>query len=464
MRTGRVLLGLAALLGLLGVPAAAGMMLGAAPASPAPAPAGPVVHRIVIDGVIGPATSRFIARAVGVAEDARSEALIIQLDTPGGLLKSTDEITKTLLNARVPTVVYISPQGARAASAGVFITYASHVAAMAPATRLGAATPVTLGEGPPGAPQQQDDQQQRSRQENERALREKITQDAIANLRAIANRRGRNAEWAERAVREAVSITEVEAVRLNVVNFIADDFGDLLRRLDGRTAATDLGPRTMRTAGARVVDVPMDVTERFLSLLSDPNIGFILMNIGILGVLVELYNPGAVLPGVVGGIALILGLASFAILQVNAAGLLLIAFAILLFIADVKVPGHGILTVGGVIAFVFGAILLTERTAPVFQISLRLILTTAALLAAFFLFAVSAGVRAQRAPARSGSESLIGALGVARTRIDPEGQVYVQGEIWSAVADGPIADGSSVRVVALEGLRVRVRSEPPRPA
>jgi membrane-bound serine protease (ClpP class) len=279
----------------------------------------------------------------------------------------------------------------------------------------------------------------------------------------MANRRGRNADWAERAVRQAVSITEVEAVDLNVVNFIAEDFPDLLRRLDGMTAATDLGRRTLRTAGARVVDVSMDVTERFLSLLSDPNIGFILMNVGILGILVELYNPGAILPGVVGGIALILGLASFAILQVNVAGLMLIAFAILLFIADVKVPGHGVLTVGGVIAFIFGAILLTERTAPVLQISLRLIIAVAAVLAAFFLFAVSAGVRAQRVPARSGGERLVGAVGVARSRLDPEGMVYVQGEMWSAVADdGPIADGQSVRVIALEGLRVRVRPEPSR--
>ncbi|MDR7545319.1 MAG: nodulation protein NfeD [Armatimonadota bacterium] len=438
-----------ALLGLLTAvvaAAAAGVAAGEA-ASPQPAP---VVQRIVIDGVIGPATARLIVRAVRQAEDARAETLVIQLDTPGGLLKSTDDITKALLNARVPVVVFIAPRGARAASAGVFITYAAHLAVMAPATHLGAATPVTLGTPSQGEQQQQQDQ----------AMREKVTNDAVANIRAMANRRGRNADWAERAVRQAVSITEVEAVDLNVVNFVAEDFPDLLRRLDGMTAATDLGRKTLRTAGARVVDISMDVTERFLSLLSDPNIGFILMNVGILGILVELYNPGAILPGVVGGIALILGLASFAILQVNVAGLMLIAFAILLFIADVKVPGHGVLTVGGVIAFIFGAILLTERTAPVLQISLRLIIAVAAVLAAFFLFAVSAGVRAQRVPARSGGERLVGAVGVARSRLDPEGMVYVQGEMWSAIADeGPIADGQPVRVIALEGLRVRVRPE-----
>ena len=412
-------------------------------ASPA-APAAPVVHRITVDGIISPSTARFIVRAVGEAEAERAEALIILLDTPGGLLKSTDDITKAILNARVPVVVYVAPRGARAASAGVFITYASHIAAMAPATHLGAATPVSVGE-----------------QQRDQTLMTKVTNDAVANIRAMARRRGRNADWGEKAVRLAVSITEEEALKLNVINLVAEDFGDLLRKLEGRAVETDRGPAKLRTTRARVVERGMDVTERFLGLLSDPNIGFILMNIGILGIMVELYNPGAILPGVVGGIALILGLASFAILQVNAAGLMLIAFAMLLFIADVKVPGHGVLTVGGVIAFVFGAILLTERQAPVLQISLRLILTVAVLLAGFFLFAVSAGIRAQKAPPRSGSESLIGAVGVARSRLDPEGMVHVQGEMWTATAvGGPIDDGQPVRVVAVDGLRVRVKPEP----
>ena len=435
MRAGRTVLAV------IGV----GMLLtgGWVMASPA-APAAPVVHRITVDGIISPSTARFIVRAVGEAEAERAEALIILLDTPGGLLKSTDDITKAILNARVPVVVYVAPRGARAASAGVFITYASHIAAMAPATHLGAATPVSVGE-----------------QQRDQTLMTKVTNDAVANIRAMARRRGRNADWGEKAVRLAVSITEEEALKLNVINLVAEDFGDLLRKLEGRAVETDRGPAKLRTTRARVVERGMDVTERFLGLLSDPNIGFILMNIGILGIMVELYNPGAILPGVVGGIALILGLASFAILQVNAAGLMLIAFAMLLFIADVKVPGHGVLTVGGVIAFVFGAILLTERQAPVLQISLRLILTVAVLLAGFFLFAVSAGIRAQKAAPRSGSESLIGAVGVARSRLDPEGMVHVQGEMWTATAvGGPIDDGQPVRVVAVEGLRVRVKPEP----
>jgi membrane-bound serine protease (ClpP class) len=424
-----------------------------APAAGAPAAPGagsePVVYRLTVAGVIGPATARQVLRGVAAAEDARAEALVIELDTPGGLLQSTDQITKGLLNARVPVVVYIAPRGARAASAGVFITYAAHVAAMAPATHLGAATPVAIGGGAGGEQQRPDP-----------AMLEKVTNDAVANLRAMARRHGRNADWAEQAVRRAVSITHEEAVRLNVVDFAADTFADLLRRLDGRTVETDLGPRTMRTAAARVVPVGPDVTERFLQVLSDPNLGFILLNIGILGILVELYNPGAVLPGVVGAIALILGLASFAILQVNVAGLLLIALAVLLFVADLHVPGHGVLTAGGVVAFIFGAVLLTERTAPVFQISLRLIIAVAVALAAFVLFALGAGMRAMRGPVRSGGSRLVGAVGVARSPLSPEGTVHVMGELWSAVAvDGPIDEGTRVRVVGVDGLRVRVSAE-----
>ncbi len=413
------------------------------PASAATPSDVPTVYRIVIDGIIGPQTSRFILRSVRDAQGA--EALIIQLDTPGGLLKSTEEITRAILNAPLPVIVYIAPRGARAASAGVFITYSSHVAVMAPATHLGAATPVSVGgEG----------------EKPDATMARKVTNDAVANLRAMARRRGRNAEWGEKAIREAVSITEEDAVRLKVVDLVADDINDLLRKVDGRRAETERGTVTLRTARARIIAREMDVTERFLGMLSDPNIGFILMNLGILGVLVELYNPGAVLPGVVGGIALILGLASFAILEVNAAGLLLILFAVLLFIADIKVPGHGVLTVGGVIAFVFGAILLTERQIPVLQISLRLIISVAVILAGFFLVAVSAGLRAQRGAPRSGGERLVGAVGVARSRLDPDGQVHVQGEVWTAVSvGGPVEEGQSVRVVALDGLRVRVKPE-----
>lgn len=414
--------------------------------SAAPPREGPVVYRIDVEGVIAPATARYILRAIRQAEEARVEALVIRLDTPGGLLKSMDDITKAMLNAGVPIIVYVAPQGARAASAGVFVTYAAHVAAMAPATRIGAAHPVGVGQGGQG--------------EQDKTLLEKVTNDSVANLRGIARRRGRNGDWAERAIRQSVSATDEEALRLHVIDLVAPDLGSLLRAVDGRAVTTAEGSRPLHTRQARVVNLGMDVTEQFLQLLSDPNIGFILLNIGIVGVLAELYNPGLIFPGVVGAMALVLALASFAILEVNAAGLLLIALAVIMFIADLKVPGHGVLTMGGALSFVFGAILLTSRQAPFLRISLQLILGVAAGLAAFFFFAVGAGIRAQRAEVRSGSEGVVGSVGVARTTLDPGGMVYVRGEMWTARADdGRIAEGSRVRVVSMEGLTLRVREE-----
>lgn len=409
----------------------------------AAAPAGGDVWRIRVEGVIAPSSARFIQRAIREAEAQRAQTLVIELDTPGGLLKSMDEITKALLNARVPVIVYISPKGARAASAGVFVTYASHVAAMAPATHLGAAHPVAVG---------QDGQQQDS------TMMEKVTNDSVANIRAIARRRGRNADWAEEAVRKSVSIGEEEAVRLDVVDLVATDLGDLLDKVHGKTVATEAGDRQLLTRGAPVRTLHMDVTERFLDLISDPNIGLILMTVAMYGIIIELGNPGAILPGVIGTIALVLALMSFAILQVNVAGVALIILAVVFFIADIKVPGHGVLTVGGVLAFFLGALLLTERQAPFLRVSLQLALFISVLTGLFFLFAVGAGIRAQRAGIRMGGESLVGAEGVARSDLSPDGTVHVAGEMWTATADdGRIAEGERVRVIAVEGLRLRVR-------
>ncbi len=401
------------------------------------------VYRMRVDGVIAPGSARYINRVVREAEAGRAEALIIELDTPGGLLKSMDDITKTLLNARVPVIVYVAPKGARAASAGVFVTYAAHVAAMSPASHLGAAHPVSVGQSGPQDP----------------TLMEKITNDAVANIRAIARRRGRNADWAEEAVRKSVSIGEDEALRLHVIDLVAKDVDELLDKVDGRVVETDLGPKHLQTRGAPVRFVGMDASERFLDLLSDPNIGLILMTIATYGVIFELSNPGAVFPGVVGAIALVLALASFAILEVNVAGLALIALSLLFFIADIKVPTHGVLTVGGILAFILGALFLTNRQAPYLQVSLQLVIFIALLTGAFFLFAVGAGLRAQRAVVRSGREGLLGAEGIAHTDLSPGGTVYVQGEIWTGIAEeGTIRQGQRVKVVAVDGLRLRVRT------
>src|SRR2546425_11679136 len=404
------------------------------------------VFRIRVEGVIAPSSARFIQRAIREAEESNAAALLIELDTPGGLLKSMDDITKAMLNARVPVIVYISPKGARAASAGVFVTYAAHVAAMAPATHLGAAHPVSVGQGG-----QQD-----------QTMMEKITNDSVANIRTIARRRSRNADWAEKAVRESVSIDEEEAVRLNVVDLVAVDVPDLLRKIDGREVETETGPVRLATGHAILRSIAMDPGERLLDLLSHPTVGLILMTIAIYGIIFELSNPGAVPPGVIGAIALVLALTSFAILQVNAAGVGLLALSVLFFIADIKVPTHGVLTAGGILSFVLGAMLLTNRQLPFLRVSLQVAIFTALFTGAFFLFAVGAGIRAQRTKVRTGTEGLIGAVGVARSALSPEGQVHVRGEMWTAEAEDrtPIREGDRIVVIGVEGLRLRVRPLP----
>jgi len=399
------------------------------------------VYRIRVATVIGPGVDRYVQRVVRDAEAAGAAAVVIELDTPGGLLQSTEGITKSLLNTRVPVIVYITPSGGRAASAGVFITYAAHVAAMAPTTHLGAAHPVDTGGAAPNS-----------------TMMEKITNDSVAHIRAIARRRGRNADWAESAIRKSTSIDEEAAVRLNVVDLIAKDLRALLDQVDGRTVETEAGKVRLQTRGASIRTVEMDYTERALDLLGNPNIGLILMTIATYGIIFELSSPGAVFPGVVGAIALILAFVSFAIVEVNVAGVALIALSFLFFVADIKVPSHGVLTGGGILSFFLGALFLTSRQDPILQVSIKLIVFLTTLTAAFFLFAVGAGVRAQRAVVRSGREGLLGVDGVARTDLDPEGTVYVAKELWTATAEGgTVRQGERVVVVGTDSLRLRVR-------
>jgi membrane-bound serine protease (ClpP class) len=432
---------------------AAALLLQILPRSAAPLPAaaaagtGSVVDVVQLDGIIGPATARYVLRGLRQATQDGAQALVIEMDTPGGLLTSMEDIAKALLASPVPSIVYVYPSGARDASAGVFITYAATIAAMAPTTHIGAAHPVTMG---PGGGTTQIDPTEMT----------KITNDAVSEIRSFAARRGRNAEWAEQAVRRSVSITETQALQLHVIDLVAPTPAALLAAVDGREVQTATGTRRLATRDARIVEIPMDLTERFLLLLGDPNVGFILMTMAIYGIIFELSNPGSVFPGVIGGLALILALASFAVVQVNVAGLLLIGFALVLFIADLKVPSHGVLTAGGIAAFVLGALLLTERQAPFLRISLVLILTMAALTAAFFAFAVGAGVRAQGRKVQTGRERLVGAVGVARTDLAPAGTVFVEGELWSAESeDGVIPAGRRVRVLRVRGLHLDVRRE-----
>lgn len=402
----------------------------------------PVVNVARLDGVVGPAEARYIARVLDQSARQHAQAVVIEMDTPGGLMKSMDDIAKALLSSPVPTVVYVYPTGARAASAGVFITYAAHLAAMAPTTHLGAAHPVGIG----------------SSGGIDKTEMTKITNDAAAEIRGFAIRNGRNPIWAEQAVRQSVSITEQQALRLGVINVVVSTPQELLVKIDGRNVRTATGLHRLATRNAVIVEAPMDLAERFLLLLGDPNVAFILMTIGIYGLIFELSNPGSIFPGVIGGVALILSLVLFTAIDVNVGGLFLIAFAIVLFIADLKVPSHGILTAGGIASFVLGSLLLTHNQAPFLQISLVLILAIAALTAAFFMFAVGAGIRAQGRRVQTGLDALIGAQGIARRDLAPAGPVFVQGELWNAESiEGNVKAGDQVRVVGVSGLRLSVR-------
>ncbi len=405
-----------------------------------PAWAAQPVSLIQIDGVISPITLRVVSTAIDRAQADRAQALIIQLDTPGGLERSMRSIVQKELNSEVPVVVFVGPTGARAASAGVFLTMAAHVAAMAPATNIGAAHPVAVGGG-----------------QVDKVSAKKMENDAAAFARTIATERGRNADWAEKAVRSSISATEREAVKLKVVDLIAENISDLLVKIDGRTVKTVKGSLTLRTAEAPVKKVEIGFRDRFLNVITDPNIAYILMMIGMLGLFFELSNPGVILPGVLGGISLILAFFAFQTLPINYAGLLLILFGVILLIAEIKVVSHGILTIGGIVSMVLGSLMLFDAPEADLRVSWWVILPTVGTTAAIFAFAVSAGVRALYQRASTGYSELIGQVGVVRSPLVPEGQVFIRGELWRAVAEnGAVAEGESVKVTAVEGLTLKV--------
>jgi len=408
---------------------------------PAPAWAVQAVSLIQIDGVISPVTLRLISNAIDRAQADHAQALVVQLDTPGGLERSMRSIVQKELNAEIPIVVYVSPTGARAASAGVFITMAAHVAAMAPATNIGAAHPVPVGGG-----------------QMDKVSAKKIESDAAAFARTIATERGRNADWAEKAVRQSISATEREAVKLRVVDLIAENVSDLLVKLDGRTVKTVKGVVTLRTADAPVKKVEVGFRDKFLNVITDPNIAYVLMMIGMLGIFFELSNPGVILPGVLGGISLILAFFAFQSLPINYAGLLLILFGVILLIAEIKVVSHGVLTIGGIVSMILGSLMLFEVPEADLRVSWWVILPTVGATAAIFALAVTAGVRALYQRSSTGYSGLIGQMAVARSPLAPEGQVFIHGELWRAVAeDGAVAEGESVKVTAVEGLTLKVR-------
>jgi membrane-bound serine protease (ClpP class) len=399
------------------------------------------VHVLTVDDAINPITARYIDRGIDEAEDANAVAVVIRLNTPGGLVDSMRDIVGDIDASTVPVITYVWPPGGRAASAGTFVTMAAHVAAMAPNTNIGAASPVGSGG-----------------EDIEGTLGKKVTEDLAAFARTTAEERGRNVEWAELAVREAVAATQSEALDLNVIDIVASDLPDLLSQADGRTVELPQGPVTLHVADAPIVDNNMTLLEDFLSLLSDPNIAFVLLSIGLAGIAFEIINPGAYFPGVLGGIALILAFFSLGTLPTNWAGVALIVLAFGLFVGELLVAGFGVLGIGAVVSLILGGLLLTSTSNPDFQVSRWLIYGLAVIVGVFFLMVASAILRSRRMPAVTGSQALIGRHAVARSALNPEGIIFLEGERWLATAeDEGVREGERVTVVDVDGLRLRVR-------
>jgi membrane-bound serine protease (ClpP class) len=437
------------------------------------------VARIVVDGPISPVSADDIQKQVEKAQNEGLDLLILQIDTPGGLMTSTRQIVKVILGSEVPIAVHVAPPGARAASAGVFITMAAHVAAMAPGTNIGAAHPVSIGGGNPLSPKKETPEEEKGgkgeeekktegesggegegeekpAESDESVMGQKILNDTVAFARSIAERMGRNADWAERAVRESVSVTETKALELNVIDIIAEDVDDLLAAIDGRSVKISGKEIVLAVGGATVIDRPMGWRHRVLGTLSDPNVAYILMMLGIYGLFFELANPGVVLPGVLGGVFLILAFFSFQVLPINYAGFLLILVAVILFILEVKVVSYGMLSVGGIAALFLGSLMLFETVEPYYRLSLSLVVGVTVFTALFFVVGLGLAIRVQRRRPTTGAEGLIGEEGVVTASLTPEGTVKVRGEIWKAVSEGNIETGSKVKVKAVNGMVVNV--------
>ena len=406
--------------------------------------ANPRIEVLTVKGTINPVLTDYIERGIEEAENNRAELLIIEMDTPGGLDTAMRDIIQAIVNARVPVVVYVSPSGARAASAGVFITMAAHIAVMAPNTAIGAAHPVALGSEGEAAMSE--------------TMKEKILNDASAYIRSIAEAHGRNMEWAEKAVRESASATEREALELNVIDMVAPDVETLVAQLDG-VKVTMLGGNeiTLQTKDATIHHNEMRLLEDFLYAIADPNIAYLLMSLATLGIMVEIFNPGLIFPGVVGGISLLLAFYSLGVLPVNWAGLLLIVLAIALFIAEVFTTTFGLLTGGGIVALVIGSLILFQGASPLFQVDPWLIAGVTITITLVFAFVINRAIIAHRRQAKTGREDLIGKTAMVKVTLKPEGMVFFKGERWEAISDtGPVEAGEEVVITSVDGLTLHV--------
>jgi membrane-bound serine protease (ClpP class) len=390
--------------------------------------------------VINPVAAEYLHDALSEARTLGASALVIKLDTPGGLDTSMRLIIKDITAAPFPVIVYVSPSGGRAASAGVFITLAAHVAAMTPGTNIGAAHPVAMGGG-----------------EMDKTMKEKVENDSVAYIKSIAEQRGRNVAWAEDAVRKSVSVTEREALKLKIIDFVAEDLPTLLKQLEGRTVSLQTGSTVLRTAGATVDEFPMGLRLELLKALSDPNIAYLLMTIGTIGIMAELYSPGAILPGIVGAISLILAFYSLQSLPVNYAGVLLVVLGIVFFILEATVTSYGLLAIGGVTSMILGSLMLIKTDAEFLQLSWGMIVPVIAFAAIGTMFIFGMAVRAMHRQPLTGTEGMVGSIGVAKTLVDPQGQLAVHGELWEAVSEYPLQPGDRAEVTRVEGLTLHVK-------
>jgi len=403
------------------------------------ASARPTVVLLSVDGTVNPALADYIVKGIEQAEEKNATCVIIRMDTPGGVVTTTKTIIKAMVNAKVPVVVYVAPSGSSASSAGALITVAADVAAMAPGTNIGAAHPVAGGGQEIGA-----------------AMSEKIINDLTAYIRGIAVRKGRNAQWIEQAIRESVSITAKEALEIGVIEIVADSLPDLLKKLDGRKIQKEGRSYVLNTSDAHVERVMPGLRFKILDVVANPNIAYLLMMIGGIGIMMELYNPGMIFPGVVGGICLLLSFFALQVLPVNYVGILLMILAVILFIAEIKVVSYGLLSVGGIVSLTLGSVMLFESGEDAMRVSWSIIVPTVAAVSAFFIFALGLVVRAWMRQPLTGTQGLVGELGVAVTDIDKEGKVAIHGEYWNARSDQRIPKGSKVRVASVEGLHIKV--------
>jgi len=405
----------------------------------------PVYNVISVNGAITPPVAEYVLQNIKEAEREKVSGLIILLDTPGGLDASMRDIAKGILNAPLPVVVYVHPAGARAASAGVIITIAAHVAAMTPGTNIGAAHPVALGFGGGG----------------DKTMKQKLENDAAAYVRGIAKKRHRSEEWVERAVRTSESITAEEAQKKGVVDFVAVDLPDLLKKMDGMKVVVGETKHVIKTTDALIQEKKMGARQRILSVISDPNIAYILLLLGLAGLYFEFSHPGIILPGVVGAISLILAFFALQTLPLNYAGILLILLAIALFIAEMKVISHGILTVGGVVSLAIGSLILFDSPDPALRVSLDVMIPILLVITLFFVGVIVLVVKAQVRKKQTGKEGMIGLKGVVMDDFAREGKVFVHGEYWNATSAKPLKKGAHVRVVGIDGLKLRVEEVSP---